>query len=43
LDDIYDRYIAIFEEVNSEFWWEDIKERDHLEYLGVDGRIIILK
>jgi len=23
------------------FWWENLCERDHLEILGVDGRIII--
>jgi hypothetical protein len=23
------------------FWWEDPKERDHLEDLGIDGRIIL--
>jgi hypothetical protein len=21
------------------FWWRDLRERDHLEDLGVDGRI----
>jgi hypothetical protein len=23
------------------FWWRDVKEGDHLEDLGVDGRMII--
>ena len=23
------------------FWWENFRERDQLEILGVDGRIII--
>jgi len=23
------------------FWWGNMKERDHLEYVGVDGRIAL--
>ena len=23
------------------FWWGNIWERDHLEYVGVDGRIVL--
>jgi hypothetical protein len=23
------------------FWWENMNERDHLEYLGADVRIIL--
>ena len=28
-------------EVHTEFWWGNLKEGDHLEYVGVDGRIIL--
>jgi hypothetical protein len=28
-------------ELHTEFWWGDLMERDHLEDLGVDGRIIV--
>jgi hypothetical protein len=28
-------------EVHTGFWWRDLRERDHLEDLGVDGRIIL--
>jgi hypothetical protein len=27
--------------VNSRFWWEDLREKAHSKYLGVDGRIIL--
>jgi hypothetical protein len=23
------------------FWWGNLRERDHLEYPGIDGRIIL--
>jgi hypothetical protein len=23
------------------FWWEDLRERDHLKNLGIDSRIIL--
>ena len=28
-------------EVQTGFWWGDLTERDHLENLGVDGRMIL--
>ena len=28
-------------EVHIEFWWRNLTERDHLEYVGVDGRKIL--
>lgn len=28
------------EEVHTEFWWGKMRKRDHLEDLGIDGRII---
>jgi len=28
-------------EVHTGFWWGDLRERSHLEDLGVDGRIIL--
>jgi hypothetical protein len=30
-------------EIHIPFWYENVKRRDHMEELGVDGRIIILK
>ena len=29
------------EEMDTWFWWGNLKEREHLEELGVDGRIIV--
>jgi hypothetical protein len=29
------------EEVHTGFWWRNLREGDHLEDLGVDGRIIL--
>jgi hypothetical protein len=28
-------------EVHTGFWWENLRERDHLEDPAVDGRIIL--
>jgi hypothetical protein len=28
-------------EVYTGFWWKSMKERDHLEDSGIDGRIIL--
>jgi len=28
-------------EVHTVFWWRDLRKRDHLEGLGVYGRIIL--
>jgi hypothetical protein len=28
-------------EVHTGFWWGDVRERTHLEDLGVDSRIIL--
>jgi len=29
------------EEVHTGFWWGNMRERDHLEDPGVDGRIML--
>jgi hypothetical protein len=29
------------DELRAEVWWRKLGERDHLENLGVDGRIIL--
>ena len=23
------------------FWWGNMRERDHLEYVGLDGRVVL--
>jgi hypothetical protein len=28
-------------ELHTGFWWGDVMERDHLEDIGVDGRIML--
>jgi len=35
------RHIWRTGEVHIGFWWEDLRERDHLEDLGADGRQIL--
>ena len=27
--------------MHTEFWWGNLKERDHLEDISVDGRVIL--
>jgi hypothetical protein len=29
-------------EVDIKFWWENMKEIDHFEYLDIDSRIILI-
>jgi len=31
----------VLKEVRTGLWWRGLRERDHLEDLGVDGRIIL--
>ena len=28
-------------EMHTRFWWGDLSERDHLEDVGVDGRLML--
>jgi len=39
MGDAYSTYGA--EVVNTGFWWQNLKERNHLEDLGVHERIIL--
>jgi hypothetical protein len=34
-------HVAPMGEAHTGFWWGDLRERDHLEDPGVDGRIIL--
>jgi len=34
-------HIPVIEDVQTGFWWGNPKEREHLEDLGVGGRIIL--
>jgi len=34
-------HVWVREKVYTEFWWGNLRERDHLEDPDVDGRIII--
>lgn len=27
--------------MHTKFWWDNLKERDHLKVLGVDGKVVI--
>jgi hypothetical protein len=27
--------------MRTEFWWGNLRERDYLKYLGIDGRMIL--
>jgi hypothetical protein len=31
-------HVCVMGEVHKGFWWGDLRERDHLKDLGVDGR-----
>jgi hypothetical protein len=35
------RHVWETEEVHTGFWWRDLRKRDHLQDLGIYGRIIL--
>jgi hypothetical protein len=35
------RECTTYGDVDAGFWWRNLREGDHLEDLGVDGRIIL--
>jgi len=37
----HDWYILGREEMHAGFWWGNLRERDHLEDPGIDGRIML--
>jgi hypothetical protein len=39
MDRVYSTYRS--GEVRTGFWWGNLREGDHLEYPGIDGRIIL--
>jgi len=41
--EVYRVSVWIRREVHTGFWWGNLRERDHLKDLGVDGRIILKK
>ena len=32
----------VVDDMHTEFWWGHLKERDHLEDVGVDGGMILI-
>jgi hypothetical protein len=36
-----DPHQILFGEMHAGFWWQNLMERDHLEDIGIDGKIIL--